>query len=99
MAGVPPFVGFFAKLQVIQAVIHGGLIWLAVFAVVFSVIGAYYYLRVVKLMYFDDAETEKVISVPMDFRAALSVNGLLQIGLGIFAGSLISACLASFGAG
>ena len=99
MAGIPPFVGFFAKLQVIQSVIGSGLIWLALYAVVFSVIGAYYYLRVVKLMYFDDAESEAIITVPMDFRAALSVNGLLQIGLGLFAGSLITACLASFGVG
>ncbi len=99
MAGVPPFVGFFAKFQVIQAAINSDLIWLAIFAVVFSVIGAFYYLRVVKLMYFDDAENEEEITVPMDFRAALSVNGLLQIGLGFFAGSLITACLASFGAG
>lgn len=99
MAGVPPFVGFFAKFQVIQAAMNNDLVWLAIFAVVFSVIGAFYYLRVVKLMYFDDAENEAVISVPVDFRAALSVNGLLQIGLGVFAGALISACLASFGAG
>ena len=99
MAGVPPFVGFFAKFQVIQAAVNSGLIWLAVFAVIFSVVGAFYYLRVIKLMYFDDAETEAVIDVPMDFRAALSVNGLLQLGLGFFAGSLITACLASFGAG
>jgi NADH-quinone oxidoreductase subunit N len=99
MAGVPPFVGFFAKFQVIQAAISSGFIWLAIFAVVFSVIGAFYYLRVVKLMYFDEAKNEDVISVPLDFRAALSVNGLLQIGLGFSAGSLIAACLASFGAG
>ena len=99
MAGVPPFVGFFAKFQVIQAAVNSDLTWLAIFAVILSVIGAFYYLRLVKLMYFDDAEDETPISVPMDFRAALSVNGLLQLGLGFFAGSLISRCLASFGAG
>jgi NADH-quinone oxidoreductase subunit N len=99
MAGVPPFVGFFAKFQVIQAAVNSDLTWLAIYAVILSVIGAFYYLRVVKLMYFDDAEDETPISVPMDFRAALSVNGLLQLGLGFFAGSLISRCLASFGAG
>lgn len=97
MAGVPVFVGFFAKWQVIQAVLQQGMVWLAILAVVFSVIGAFYYLRVVKLMYFDEPEIEEAIVAPVDFRAALSVNGLLQIGLGIFSGALISACLASFG--
>ncbi len=97
MAGVPVFVGFFAKWQVIQAALSTGMAWLAILAVVFSVVGAFYYLRVVKLMYFDEPATEEAVQAPADFRWALSINGLLQIGLGVFSGTLIAACLASFG--
>ena len=96
MAGVPVFVGFFAKWLVIKAALDAGLMWLAVLAVVFSVIGAYYYLRVVKLMYFDDPETETVIEPPVDFGAAISFNGILMLGLGIFSSSLIAVCMGSF---
>jgi NADH-quinone oxidoreductase subunit N len=96
MAGVPVFIGFFAKLLVIQAVINAGHIWLAILAVIFSVVGAYYYLRIVKLMYFDDAETDQAINVPMDFRAVLSLNGASMLVLGIFSNALIALCVASF---
>lgn len=96
MAGVPVFVGFFAKLLVIQATLNAGLPLLAIVAVVFSVIGSFYYLRVVKLMYFDDPKTEEAISAPVDFRAALSLNGILMIGLGLFSSSLIAVCMNSF---
>lgn len=96
MAGFPPFVGFFAKWLVIKAAIDAGLIWLAVLAVLFSVVGAFYYLRVIKLMYFDDPESEAPIRVPVDFGAAISLNGILMLGLGIFSGSLITICLTSF---
>ncbi len=98
MAGVPVFVGFFAKWLVIQATLQAGMLWLAVVAVVFSVVGAFYYLRVVKLMYFDDPETEAPINATLDFRLALSLNGVLVIGLGIFSGTLIALCMQSFGA-
>jgi NADH-quinone oxidoreductase subunit N len=98
MAGVPVFVGFFAKWLVIQATLNAGMAWLAIVAVVFSVVGAFYYLRVVKLMYFDDPETAEPITAPLDFRLALSLNGVLVIGLGIFSGSLIALCMQSFGA-
>jgi len=98
MAGVPVFVGFFAKWLVIQATLNAGMAWLAIVAVVFSVIGAFYYLRVVKLMYFDDPETVEPINAPLDFRLALSLNGVLVIGLGVFSGSLIALCMKSFGA-
>jgi len=97
MAGVPPMVGFFAKLMVLQAVIEAGLMWLAITAVVFSVIGAFYYLRIIKYMYFDDPENESVINVPVDFGAALTLNGAMILGLGIFSGSLIAICMSSFG--
>jgi len=96
MAGVPVFVGFFAKWLVIKATIDAGLLWLAVIAVVFSVIGAFYYLRVVKLMYFDDPDQEDAIDAPVDFRAVLSVNGIMMLGLGVFSSALIAVCMASF---
>ncbi len=98
MAGVPVFVGFFAKWMVIKAALDAGLMWLAIIAVVFSVVGSFYYLRVVKLMYFDEPVTEANIEAPVDFRAAISLNGILMIGLGIFSSSLIAVCMASFGA-
>ena len=98
MAGVPVFVGFFAKWLVIKAALDAGLIWLAVVAVVFSVVGAFYYIRVVKLMYFDEPVTESPIEAPVDFRAAISLNGVMMLGLGIFSSSLIAICMASFGA-
>lgn len=97
MAGVPVFVGFFAKWLVIKAALDAGLIWLAILAVVFSVVGAFYYLRVVKLMYFDDPLTEVSVDAPVDFRAVISINGILMIGLGIFSSALISVCMSSFG--
>ena len=98
MAGVPVFVGFFAKWLVIKAALDAGLVWLAIVAVVFSVVGAFYYLRIVKLMYFDEPVTEAEIDAPVDFRAAISLNGIMMIGLGIFSSSLIAVCMASFGA-
>ena len=98
MAGVPVFVGFFAKWMVIKAALDAGLMWLAIIAVIFSVVGAFYYLRVVKLMYFDEPVTEANIDIPVDFRTAISLNGILMIGLGIFSSSLIAVCMASFGA-
>jgi NADH-quinone oxidoreductase subunit N len=98
MAGVPVFVGFFAKWLVIKAALDAGMIWLAVVAVVFSVVGAFYYIRVVKLMYFDEPVTESPIEAPVDFRAAISLNGVMMLGLGIFSSSLIAICMASFGA-
>jgi NADH-quinone oxidoreductase subunit N len=97
MAGVPVFVGFFAKWLVIKAALDAGLMGIAILAVVFSVVGAYYYLRVVKTMYFDEAENETAIEAPVDFGAVISFNGILMIGLGVFASSLITVCMTSFG--
>jgi len=96
MAGVPVFVGFFAKLLVIKAVLDAGMTSLAVLAVLFSVIGAFYYLRVVKLMYFDEPAQEVRYQVPVDFNAAISLNGLLILGLGLFSSSLVAVCMRSF---
>jgi len=96
MAGIPVFVGFFAKWLVIQAILDVGLLWLAILAVVFSVIGSFYYLRIVKLMYFDKPETEDKVTAPADFRFVLTINGAAQLLLGIFANALIALCVASF---
>jgi NADH-quinone oxidoreductase subunit N len=92
MAGVPPFVGFWAKLVVIQSVLHIGALWLAVVAVAFSVIGAYYYLRVVKLMYFDEPDERRALEGGRVFRFVLSVNGLAVLVLGLYPGVLLALC-------
>ena len=92
MAGVPPFIGFWAKLGVIQAVLHIDLLWLAIVAVAFSVIGAYYYLRVVKLMYFDEPVDRRAVQGSGAMRFVLSVNGLAVLVLGLFPGTLLALC-------
>jgi NADH-quinone oxidoreductase subunit N len=93
MAGVPPFVGFFAKLYVLKAVIDAGLTWLAVLAVVFSIISAYYYIRLVKLMYFDRAPANaRSVQGEFDVRWLLSGNGLAILLLGVLPGPLLALC-------
>jgi NADH-quinone oxidoreductase subunit N len=95
LAGVPPLVGFYAKFAVLQALIASGSvlhIGLAVFAVVMSLIGAFYYLRVVKVMYFDDPITATTVAAPTDVRVVLSLNGALVLGLGILPGGLMTLC-------
>jgi NADH-quinone oxidoreductase subunit N len=93
LAGLPPFVGFWAKLGVIQAVLGVHMIWLAVVAVLFSVVGAYFYLRIVKLMYFDEPTDTSTIGGSMLVRTILSVNALLVIVLGISPGGLLQICM------
>ena len=95
MAGVPPTAGFAAKFLVIQSVIGGGMEWLAIAAVLFAVIGAYYYLRVVKLMYFDDAEDTTAITSGRDLYYLLAFNALLLIGVMPWIGSVIDWCAAA----
>jgi NADH-quinone oxidoreductase subunit N len=98
MAGVPPTVGFYAKLSVLQAVIGVGAWWsvpLAVFAVLFSLIGAYYYLRLVKLMYFDAPADTAPITPRIDVRLLLSANGLAMLLFGILPEPLMALCLYS----
>ena len=95
LAGLPPLVGFQAKLSVLQALVSTGLaayIALAVFAVIMSLIGAFYYLRVIKVMYFDDAAIDAPIQAPLDMRAVLSLNGALLLVLGILPGALMALC-------
>ena len=89
---MPPFVGFWAKLAVIQAVLGVGQTWLAVVAVAFSVIGAYYYLRIVKLMYFDEPVASGPVESRIAVRLMLSLNGLAILVLGIFPGVLLRIC-------
>ena len=96
MAGLPPMVGFWAKLWVLAAVIDVEMVWLAAVAVGFSIIGAYYYLRVIKLMYFDDAEDEAPLAAGLDLKWAMSANGVAVIGLGLFPGALLALCTAVF---
>jgi NADH-quinone oxidoreductase subunit N len=97
MAGVPPTVGFYAKWAVIMAVIDEGLVWLAVVAVLFSVIGAFYYLRVVKFMYFDSPTETAPLCNRVGLRWCMSANGLVLLGLGIFPGTLMGLCMAALG--
>jgi NADH-quinone oxidoreductase subunit N len=92
MAGIPFFVGFFVKFAVLQAVVAAGYIWLAVVAVFFSLIGAFYYLRVVKLMYFDPPADTSPLTAGMDMRILISANGLAVALLGIFPQMLMSLC-------
>jgi NADH-quinone oxidoreductase subunit N len=92
LAGVPPTVGFWAKLQVISAVLDVGLTWLAALAVLLSVIGAYYYLRVVKLMYFDEPSASEPVQAGTAVRVVLSLNGLAILVLGLFPGILLRLC-------
>ena len=95
LAGMPPLVGFYAKLAVLQALVASGqalYIGLAVFAVMMSLIGAFYYLRVVKVMYFDAPITATTVSAPADVRVVLTLNGALVLILGILPGGLMTLC-------
>ncbi len=95
LAGVPPLVGFYAKFAVLQALLQAGgavYIWLAIFAVLMSLVGAFYYLRVIKVMYFDAPSQTEPISAPLEVRAVLSVNGALVLILGLIPGGLIALC-------
>jgi NADH-quinone oxidoreductase subunit N len=94
MAGIPPFVGFYAKLTILQSLVGAGLVWLAVLAVLFSLIGAFYYLRVVKLMYFDSPHSTEALSGQTgDARMLLSLNGLAVLLLGIAPQPLMALCI------
>ena len=95
MAGVPPTIGFYAKFSVLQAVVNANLTWLAVVAVIFSIIGAFYYLRIIKLMYFDKAENTNPIESYTDMKIIISANGLGVLALGLFPGNLLSLCAAA----
>jgi len=97
MAGVPPFVGFLGKLYVISAVLDSGYTGLAVLMVLASVIGAYYYLRVIWYMYFEEAEDQAVLQASTDTRLVLSLNSIAVLALGIFPGWLLALCIQILG--
>lgn len=96
MAGVPPTVGFFAKLGLLEALVEAHYVWLAAFALVFAIIGAYYYLRVVMLMYFEEPRGDQIgaehIAISPGILAAISVNGIAALGLGLLPSALIDIC-------
>ena len=92
MAGVPPTAGFFAKLLVFQAIVNAGYVWLAVVGVLLSVVGAFYYLRVVKLMYFDAPVDSSPIRVDADLQLLMGINGLAMIAVTPWVGALVNLC-------
>ncbi len=93
LAGIPPTVGFYAKFAVIEAAVDVGLVWLAVVAVLTSLVGAFYYLRIVKLMYFDDPIDQAPLEARHDTRALLSLNGVALLLLGMFPQWLMGMCV------
>jgi NADH-quinone oxidoreductase subunit N len=96
LAGVPPLVGFYAKLAVLQALLASGAeaaVGLAVFAVLASLVGAFYYLRLIKVMYFDAPVQTAPIEAPLATRAVLTVNGALVLVLGVLPGGLMTLCV------
>ena len=98
LAGFPPLFGFWAKLAVIRAALEGGMLWLAIVGVVFAVIGAYYYLRVVKVMFFDEAPSDSKVQPMADpqLRWLLSANAILMLVLGVFWSPLLDLCVSAF---
>ena len=97
MTGVPPAVGFYAKLAVLSAAVKADLVWMAVIAVIFSVVGAFYYLRVIKYMFFDDPVEPQPVLAPFDVQIGLTINGAAILFFGIFPGLIMAACAAAFG--
>ena len=98
LAGVPPMMGFMAKWAVLDVVVGSGQLWLAIVAVAASLVGAFYYLRVVKVMWFDEVADASPISTPLDMRVVLSLNGILVVILGVLPGPLLAACLSAMSA-
>ena len=96
MAGVPPFLGFWAKLVVLQAALEGELLWLAIVGIVFAVIGAFYYLRVIKVMYFDPPSAEPIQSRTGPLQVVFAVNALALLGLGLFWSPIMVWCQQAF---
>ena len=100
MAGVPPFLGFWAKLAVLRAAVDGGLLWLAIVGIVCAVIGAFYYLRVIKVMYFDEPEGRELVQYRnLPARVAFGVNALALLALGLAWSPLMAWCQQAFAQG
>ncbi|MEQ1597941.1 MAG: NADH-quinone oxidoreductase subunit NuoN [Methylotenera sp.] len=92
MAGVPPTIGFYAKFTVLQAALQAGFIAAVIFAVLMAAVGAFYYLRIVKLMYFDEPQDNSPISAPIDMKFILSINALALLALGLLPQGLMNIC-------
>ena len=92
MAGIPPWVGFFAKLDVISAVIDAGYTGLPVLMVLASVVGAYYYLRIIWFMYFEESDQKETITSSQEVKIVMSINGLLVLLIGLFPNWLMAFC-------
>jgi NADH-quinone oxidoreductase subunit N len=95
MAGIPPTVGFFAKLGLLESLVSADTVWLAILALIFAIIGAYYYLRIVMLMYFEEPQGQLVgtrIYVPAGIMTAITVNSIAALGLGLLPSALIDLC-------
>ena len=100
MAGIPPTIGFYAKLLILQAIIQAGYIWLAVGALLSSVVSAFYYLRVIKSMYFENPSADQTlnkVTIPLTSRLAVSVNGILALILGICPAPILYICVLAAG--
>ena len=99
LAGVPPLFGFWAKVLVLEAAIHADMMWLAIVGIVFAIIGLYYYLHVIKVMYFDKPAEGGLLQARPDatFRASLSLNALALLALGLYWGPLLGWCRSAFG--
>lgn len=96
MAGIPPAVGFFTKLLVLKALVDAQMTWVAVLGLVFAVIGAFYYLRIIKVMYFDDAPEQAAVQLSHPTKIVFSLNCLSLLYLGLFPSALITACINAF---
>ena len=96
MAGMPLTVGFYAKLYVLQSLVYNDFIWLAILAVIMSIVGAFYYLRVIKYMYFDELEQSLGTQHAWVANSVLSINGLLIVGLFIFPNYFLDHCVNVF---
>jgi NADH-quinone oxidoreductase subunit N len=101
LAGIPPLFGFFAKLLVLKAALDAGMLWLAIAAILFAVIGAFYYLRVIKVVYFDAPAQKDALALPADLplRWILSINGAALLFLGLFFSPLLTWCYRAMGVG
>lgn len=92
LAGIPPMVGFIAKVSVLEALIKVHHVWTAVVAIVFAIVGAYYYIRVVKVMYFEEGQSLQTVSCKKNLKVAITINGLAVLLLGIFPSQLFLLC-------
>jgi len=99
LAGVPPLFGFWAKALVLEAAIHANMLWLAIVGIVFAIVGLYYYLHVIKVMYFDKPQDGSVLQAKPDvsLRVVLSLNALSLLALGLYWGPLLGWCRSAFG--